>query len=148
MTKYILLFLLTCTYLFGAELTLEKSFQEAMIKADTVQKPVMFIISRHTCKYCIMLENETLSKPEVIEQLNKDFVVYIAYTDDDDGFPQQFWRPSTPTIWFLDDSGAAMSEPIMGAIDKTNLLQVLNTIKTRFDEQKNSQQYNYTKSKL
>ena len=148
MKRYILIFLFFVVHLFGAELTVEKNFKESIIKSDAAQKPLMFIVSRHTCKYCVMLEKETLSQAEVIEKLNKDFVVYIAYVDDGDGFPEEFWRPGTPTIWFLNDNGEAMSEPIMGAIDKTNLLQVLDSVKTKFDEEKNLQQYNYTKSKL
>lgn len=148
MRKYLVILLLLSSYLFGSELVLEKSFKESISKSDAVQKPIMFIISRHTCKFCVILEKETLSQAEVIEKLNQNFVVYIAYTDDGDGFPDEFWRPATPTIWFLDDNGQAMSEPIMGAIDSKNLLEILDKVKIRFDEQKNLQQYNYMKSKL
>ncbi len=148
MKKIILLVLLVCMNLFGSELVLQKDFKNAVIQADMTQKPIVFIISRHTCKYCIMLENETLSKPDVVEELNKNFVTYIAYTDDGDGFPDEFWRPATPTIWFLDDEGKAMSEPIMGAVDEKNLLKVLDTILKSFAAQKQEQQFNYTKSRL
>ena len=148
MKKIILLLLFVYLNLFATQLKMEKSFKDAVIEADMVQKPIMFIISRHACKYCILLENETLSKPEVIKELNSNFTTYIAYIDDGDGFPEEFWRPATPTIWFLDDDGKAMGEPIMGAIDAKNLLKVLDIVKTRFDKQKKLQQYNYTKSKL
>ncbi len=148
MKQALFIFLLLGVHLFGAELVLEKSFKEAIVKCNTLEKPLMFIISRHTCKYCILLEKETLSQAEVIEKLNKDYVVSIAYTDDGDGFPQELWRNATPTIWFLNENGEAMSEPIMGTMDKTNLLQVLEMVKARFDEEKNLTQYNYTKNKL
>jgi|GEM_PF-605197 thioredoxin-related protein len=148
MKKIILLVLIVCMNLFGSELVLEKSFKNALIQADMTQKPIMFIVSRHTCKYCIMLEKETLSKADVIEVLNKDYVTYIAYTDDDDAFPEEFWRPATPTIWFLDDEGKAMSEPIMGAVDEENLLKILDTVSKSFATQKQEQQTNYMKSRL
>ncbi len=148
MKKIILLVLIVCMNLFGSELVLEKSFKNALIQADMTQKPIMFIVSRHTCKYCIMLEKETLSKADVIEVLNKDYVTYIAYTDDDDAFPEEFWRPATPTIWFLDDEGKAMSEPIMGAVDEENLLKILDTVSKSFATQKQGQQTNYMKSRL
>ena len=148
MKKIILLVLIVCMNLFGSELVLEKSFKNALIQEDMTQKPIMFIVSRHTCKYCIMLEKETLSKADVIEVLNKDYVTYIAYTDDDDAFPEEFWRPATPTIWFLDDEGKAMSEPIMGAVDEENLLKILDTVSKSFATQKQEQQTNYMKSRL
>ncbi len=148
MKKIILLVLIVCMNLFGSELVLEKSFKNALIQADMTQKPIIFIVSRHTCKYCIMLEKETLSKADVIEVLNKDYVTYIAYTDDDDAFPEEFWRPATPTIWFLDDEGKAMSEPIMGAVDEENLLKILDTVSKSFATQKQEQQTNYMKSRL
>ncbi len=148
MKKIILLVLIVCMNLFGSELVLEKSFKNALIQADMTQKPIMFIVSRHTCKYCIMLEKETLSKADVIEVLNKNYVTYIAYTDDDDAFPEEFWRPATPTIWFLDDEGKAMSEPIMGAVDEENLLKILDTVSKSFATQNQEQQTNYMKSRL
>lgn len=148
MKKIVLLVLLICANIFGSELILEKSFKNAVIQASVTQKPIMFIISRHTCKYCIMLENETLSKADVIEKLNKEFVTFIAYTDDGDSFPEEFWRPATPTIWFLDDAGNAMSEPIMGAVDEKNLLTALDAVSKGFATQKQEQQFNYTKSRL
>ncbi len=148
MKKIILLVLIVCMNLFGSELVLEKSFKNALIQADMTQKPIIFIVSRHTCKYCIMLEKETLSKADVIEVLNKNYVTYIAYTDDDDAFPEEFWRPATPTIWFLDDEGKAMSEPIMGAVDEENLLKILDTVSKSFATQKQEQQTNYMKSRL
>ncbi|MDD2357192.1 MAG: thioredoxin family protein [Thiovulaceae bacterium] len=149
MKKIVLLALIVFMNLFGSELALQKSFKNALIQADIVQKPIMFIVSRHTCKYCVMLEKETLSKDAVIETLNKDYVTYIAYTDDDDdAFPEEFWRPATPTIWFLDDEGKAMSEPIMGAVDEKNLLKILDTVSKSFAIQKQEQQINYMKSRL
>jgi thioredoxin-related protein len=148
MKKFILFVLIVCMNLFGSELVLQKSFKDAVIQADTTQKPIMFIVSSHTCKYCNMLERDTLSKSEVIKVLNKNFITYIAYVDNGDGFPEEFWRPATPTIWFLDDNGKAMSEPIMGAVDEKNLLKVLDTVEKSFNKQKKLEQINYTRSKL
>lgn len=134
--------------LFASELQKTSSFKDAIANAQNSEKPIMFIVSRHTCKYCVMLENYTLSDTNIIDKLNSEFITYIAYTDDNDAFPDEFWRPGTPAIWFLDNRGKAMSEPIMGAIDAKNLLNVLNIIHKRFDKQKKMDKYNYTRSKL
>lgn len=148
MKKLLIVFLLFLTTAFADELHLAKSFQDAVLTANKEGKPIMFIVSRHTCKYCVILEKHTLSKQDVIEELNKNFVTYIAYTDDGDSFPDALWRPGTPAIWFLYDDASPLSEPVMGAIDETNLLKALDIIKTRFAKVKRVQQYNYTKNKL
>lgn len=148
MKKILLSFLLLFSTLYAGELHHANSFKDAVATAENSEKPIMFIISRHTCKYCVILEKNTLSNAEVIKRLNNDFVTYIAYTDDGDTFPDEYWRPGTPAIWFLDDSGRAISEPIMGAIDAANLLKALDIVDKRFKKQKKMDKYNYTRSKL
>lgn len=148
MKKIIWIFIFLFSNLFASELHLANSFKDAVATADNNEKPIMFIVSRHTCKYCVILEQYTLSDNSVIDKLNKNFITYIAYTDDNDYFPDQLWRPGTPAIWFLDDKGKAISEPIMGAIDAANLLKVLDVVEQRFTKQKKMDKYNYTRSKL
>lgn len=148
MKRYILILSFLFSTLFAGELHLEKNFKDAVAAASKSEKPVMFIVSRHTCKYCVILENQTLSNPKVIDKLNSSYVTYIAYTDDNDYFPDELWRPGTPAIWFLDDSGEPVSEPIMGAVDAENLLRVLDVVETRFKKMKKMEKYNYTRSKL
>ena len=148
MKKVLLILALLFSATFASELSLAKNFKDAVIQAGKGEKPIMFIVSRHTCKYCMILEKETLSDPTVVNRLNNGFVNYVAYTDDNDYFPDEYWRPGTPAIWFLDDSGRAMSEPIMGAIDAKNLLKVLDIVGERFKKVKKMEKYNYTRSKL
>ena len=113
--KVILALVLAMVSLQASELHTEKSFLAALKKADKVKKPVMFIISRHTCKYCVLLEKSVLSEPSVIEALNKDFVVNISYTDDGDRFPRKYFGGGTPIIWFLNHDGQPLFQPIQGA---------------------------------
>ncbi|WP_345992070.1 thioredoxin family protein [Sulfurimonas sp. HSL-1716] len=148
MKKIIWSLLFLFSSLFASELHLEKSFKDAVAHAQSAGKPMMFILSRHTCRYCVLLERTTLSDSGVINELNKNFVTYIAYTDDGDYCPEEFWRPGTPTLWFLDDKGEPLSKPIMGAIDAKNLLKALDIIKGRFQKVKKLDKYNYTRNKL
>lgn len=132
----------------AGDLHVEKNFKTMLINADLKNKPVMFIISRHDCKYCIMLEKETLSKLDVIKRLNKDFITYIAYIDDGASFPEEYWRPGTPTIWFLDERGTPLGDAVMGAVDEKNMLQILEEVEKRFNKRKKSSQYDYMKNNL
>jgi thioredoxin-related protein len=98
----------------------------------------MFISSRHTCKYCVILEDETLSDPDVIKELNKDFISVVSYSDDNDYIPQELWRPGTPAIWFLNPDGSPMYQPLMGAYPKEPFLYALSVVKKEFKKNKES----------
>ena len=52
--------LVLATSLFAEGIHWAKDYQSGIEQAKKEQKPVMFVISRHTCKYCVILE-QTLS---------------------------------------------------------------------------------------
>lgn len=129
----IFLVLIYATSLFGAEINWAKDYQSGIEEATKVNKPVMFVFSRHSCRYCVVLDNTTFKDKEVIEALNKDFVSIISYSDDGDYTPRKLWRPGTPSLWFLDSSGEPLFQAIAGAIDAPNLLKALDIVKQEFD---------------
>jgi len=135
MYKIILvLSLLFTTTLMANEIHWAKDFKSGIEKATKEKKPVLFVFSRHTCKYCVILEKTTFADKRVIRALNKDFVSIIAYSDEGDAMPQELWRPGTPTIWFLKSNGAPMFQPLMGAVGKDAFLEALGIVKNEFDK--------------
>ena len=122
------------TALFSSELHWAKDFASGVAKAQKEKKPIMFIFSRTTCKYCVILEKTTLSDDQVVTALNRDYVSIVAYSDKRDAMPQELWRPGTPTIWFLDSTGRPMFEPLVGAVGKEYMLQVLSVVKKAYDK--------------
>jgi len=113
-----------------------KDFDSGIKMAKKENKPVLFVFSRHTCKYCKILERTTFRDKRVIEQLNKNFVSIIAYSDEGDAMPRELWRPGTPTIWFLLPSGQPMYQPLMGALPANNFLEALGIVEKEFDKPK------------
>lgn len=126
--------LLLTTALMADEIHWAKDFKSGIEQATKENKPVLFVFSRHTCKYCVILEKTTFSDPRVIKELNKDFVSIIAYSDENDAMPQELWRPGTPTIWFLKPNGEPMFQPLMGAVKEDAFLQALDIVKKEFSE--------------
>lgn len=120
------------TSLMANNLKWAENYDAGIQRATKEKKPVLFIFSRHTCKYCVILEKTTLSDKEVVEKLNKNFVSIIAYSDDNDAMPRELWRPGTPSIWFLQSDGAPMFQPLMGAVDKENFLKALTIVESEF----------------
>ncbi|WP_297441444.1 DUF255 domain-containing protein [Sulfurimonas sp.] len=128
--------LLFTTSLMANEIHWAKDFKSGIEQATKENKPVLFVFSRHTCKYCVILEKTTFSDPRVIKHLNNDFISIIAYSDDGDAMPQELWRPGTPTIWFLYSDGKPMYQPLMGAVKEDAFLKALDIVKQEFNKTK------------
>ena len=124
--------LLICGVANAAGINWEKSYAEAIAKAKTQNKPVMFIVSSHNCRYCVILEKEALSDPAVIKAVNKDFVSAIVFTDGNDVFPNELLTGGTPTIWYLKPSGEPLFQPLMGAVGAEQYLQDLGVVVAEF----------------
>lgn len=118
----------------ASEIVWAKDYNAAIEEAKKVNKPVLFISSRHTCKYCIQLDETTLKDEKIIKELNKDFISIISYSDDDDYIPKRLWHPGTPAIWFLLPDGEPMYQPLMGAIKSKKFLEALTVVKNEFKE--------------
>ena len=110
----------------------EKNFHKAMVKAEEENKPVLFIYSNHNCKFCVQLEETTLTNKKVIDAVNKDFISVISYTDENDYTPGELRGRGTPYIWFLYPNTKAMFQPIPGAVKVEYFLEALSSVKKEF----------------
>ena len=122
--------------LFGSEINWAEDYHEGIKEAQKVEKPVLFVSSRHSCKFCVVLDETTFQDERVAEELNKNFVSIISYSDENDYMPQELWQPGTPAIWFLMPDGEPMYQPLMGAIDAENFLKALSIVKEEFNKEK------------
>ncbi|MDY0233307.1 MAG: thioredoxin family protein [Sulfurimonas sp.] len=130
----IYLTLLFATSLMASEVKWAKDYDAGVKEATRFVKPMLFISSRHSCKFCVILDETTLKDERVVKALNKDFVSVISYSDDSDYMPQKLYHPGTPAIWFLLPNGEPMYQPIMGAITADNFVEALDVVKKQFDE--------------
>ena len=133
MKKIILVMLLLASSLLASEVNWAKDYKSGIKDATAQNKPVVFISSRHSCKWCVVLDDTTLKDPVVVKALNKDFISIIAYSDENDYMPRDLWRPGTPAIWFLLPDGEPMYQPLPGYIKSEQMLQALAIIKEEFD---------------
>ncbi len=132
MRKLVLMVVMLSSMLFASPINWEKDYKSGVAKATKLNKPILFISSRHSCKYCVILDKTTLMDPRVVNELNANFVTVISYSDDGDYLPQELWRPGTPALWFLDEKGEPLFQPIMGAIDAQNMLMAIDIVKKEY----------------
>ena len=137
MRKIFITALLLASALMANQINWAKDYNSAIETAKKEHKPVMFVISRHTCKYCVILEKTTFSDDRVIKALNKDFVSVVSYTDERDYIPAGMYQGSTPSTWFLFSDGEPMYQPVVGAIGADSFLGGLQSVKQRFDNLSN-----------
>ena len=130
--------LLLATSLFADGINWAKDYNSAIVTAKKEHKPVMFIISSHSCKYCLRLDRTTLHDPKVVKLINKDFIAIRSWTDQRDYIPRILAQntPGLPGIWFLLPNEDPMYQPILGYVQAPNFLNVLATVKTTFEKSK------------
>ena len=135
--KIIMVAALTAT-LFGAQLQWAKDYKTGIAQAQKENKPVMFIISSHSCKYCLLLDRTTLKDPKIIEKLNKNFIAIRSWTDRGDYIPPILAQntPGLPGIWFLLPNGDPMYQPLLGYAKAEYFVGALDTVKAEFDKTK------------
>ena len=135
--------LLTIALLFTTTLMADgihwaKNYKNGIEQAKKENKPVLFIISSHSCKYCLLLDRTTLQDPKVVQSINKDFIAIRSWTDQGDYIPAVLAQntPGLPGIWFLEPNGDPMYQPLLGYMKTPNFVGALATVKTTFDKSK------------
>lgn len=57
------------------------------------------------CKFCEVMEKETLTKPKVIRYLNDNFVSIKVNSDAEKAIATRYFVRGLPTMWFLGKNG-------------------------------------------
>ena len=137
MRKIVLtLALLFATTLMADGVHWAKDYNSGIARAQKENKPVLFIISSHSCKYCLLLDRTTLQDPQVVKAINKDFVAIRSWTDQRDYIPAVLAQntPGLPGIWFLMPNEDPMYQPLLGYVKAPNFTGALATVKTTFEK--------------
>ena len=134
MKKIVSALLLLVSVVFAEGVHWEDDLASAKMHATELDKPILFVSSRHTCKYCVILERKTFGDPRVIKALNDEFVSFTSWSDEGDVVPPELWRPGTPAIWFLLPDGTPMYEPLMGAVGPDDFLEALSIVRDNYNK--------------
>lgn len=130
--------LLFATSLMAAEVNWAKDYETGLKLAKEQNKPMMFVISRDTCKYCVLLKNTTFKDKKATTVLNRDFIAVTSWINENDYIPEKLFTPGLPGIWFLVPSGEPMFQPLMGAVGIEEILHYLKQVKAEFNKIKSS----------
>ncbi len=112
MKKFFLICLLTIG-LFGADITWNSSYDQALLKAKKEGKPLMVLITSEQCRWCRKLESTTLEDDEVAARINTTFQA-VNVTKDKSIYPKNLNAKMVPMSYFIDPRNGKVLYSIPG----------------------------------
>jgi thiol:disulfide interchange protein len=134
---YLLLSLFLSTVaLQGIELDWEHDYHRALQDAKQEHKVVYLFIGADKCRYCKKFKKMTLSKPEVIERMKKDFIL-LYMSRDQHQIPDGFELYGVPRHYFL-TSGGKIIRTEQGIWDPQGWFTILDEVLSERDDPEDS----------
>ncbi len=98
--KKILLFILFTQLLFANTLKTIDTYQKALEIAKSENKIVLFMTSIEGCPVCDYMKDVVFEKENIIDYLNKNYVLVIKDAETE-VYPKQFYTRDMPTFYFV-----------------------------------------------
>jgi len=105
------------------------SYGEALALARQDNKKIFVHFYADWCGYCKKMEKETLSNPEVIDSLNRNFIPVRVNSDKERKLTREFFVRGLPSTWFVSPSGEKINS-IPGYVSAEMLMNVMKFIHT------------------
>lgn len=136
-------------------------YEEALEAAKKTGKPLFIDFTGHSCVNCRKMERAVLSKPEILRDLNENFIVASLYTDDRTKLPEEeqytnadgkkirtlgqrnidlevtlFGEVGQPMYIFLDDQGNLIRNAGGYVPDLERFINIMNEVKEEHAQRK------------
>ncbi|MFA6187984.1 MAG: DUF255 domain-containing protein [Sulfuricurvum sp.] len=111
--KKIFLLMMFTVFVFGAEITWNNSYEQALAKAKKESKPLMVLITSEQCRWCRKMENTTLQDEEIVSRINAKFQA-VNVTKDKSAYPKNLTAKMVPMSYFIDPSNSKVLYSIPG----------------------------------
>ncbi|RLA70817.1 MAG: thioredoxin family protein [Epsilonproteobacteria bacterium] len=107
--KFIILTLFLISLLYGDELNWLHDYDKALFEAKKEHKDVYLFIGADVCRFCDLFKQMTLSKNEVIETLEEEYIL-LYLSRDRHKIPKYFATQGVPRHYFLTPNGKIIHE--------------------------------------
>jgi len=126
--KLLLSLFLLSSALHAVDIPWNHDYQKALAQAKKEHKIIYLLIGADECKYCKRLYDWTLSKPEVINKMKKDYIL-LYMSRDQHKIPKQYERYGAPRHYFINykeevihsDQGSREPEGWYDILDEVDL---------------------------
>jgi len=138
-------------------------YEEALEAAKLTGKPLFIDFTGHSCVNCRKMERAVLSKPEILRDLNENFITVSLYTDDRTQLPEEeqyvnkegkkirtlgqrnidlevtlFGEVGQPMYIFLDDQGELIKNASGYVPDLERFINIMQEVKEEHTRRKES----------
>ena len=124
--KIVLLTFLLVSNLNAVELNWEHNFNHALATAQKEHKLVYLFIGADNCKHCDRFKKQTLSNKELIEKMEKEYVLLYMSRDRHE-IPDGFEKYGVPMHYFLTAKGKIIAV-IQGSRELEGWYDVLDEV--------------------
>ena len=126
--KIFLLLILLTPFIFANGLKTVDTYQEALKIAKQENKIILFMTSIEGCPVCDYMKDIVFEKEEVINFLDKNYVVVIKDAETQI-YPQKFYTRDMPTFYFIDPTDEKeIRAPKVGGSTPEKFLTVLENV--------------------
>lgn len=103
---------------------------ESFELAETLELPILLYITAPWCEPCHLMEDTTLSDPEVVLVINDDYIPIMVDADKRPDVDNRYNRGGWPTTAFLNAAGEVLESH--NFLTKEQMMMTLQRIKARF----------------
>lgn len=111
-----------------------KNLVQAKKASKKFNKPIVLIVGRNNCRFCLILKKTALSDKKVLQSIENDFILLVL--DVNKGIPNEYESLGVPATWFLKQNGEPMFQPLVGTFEIEYFLKTLVIVKEEFDKTK------------
>lgn len=130
--KYIKFLFLTFLMLFMVSCSEEKSSDNQNVATNQSGKITILFLTQDGCGSCDALK-DTFKKAEVKKILDSDFEVKFIDVSQVDTLPKGLMEPyGTPTLYFMSPEGKEIHDPLVGPLEKGDMVELLNQVINSF----------------
>lgn len=130
------IFLCVAAPALAAEINWQASYSDALAVSKNENKPIMVIFTADWCVFCKKLENQTFTHPQIIREINKNFVAVKINKDKETEIANDFNVRGIPDMFFLTPFNTEVDLQIiarqLGFIEAKNLLPGLQQIAAQY----------------
>ena len=129
--KTIILTFIFITSLFSVDLNWTHNYYEALHLAKQQNKDVYLFIGADDCRFCDRFKEMTLSKKEVMDRLNEDFIP-LYMSRDQHKIPNRFEVKGVPRHYFLRSDGKLIHAD-QGSREPDGFYSILDEVELKKD---------------
>lgn len=105
--------------------------EESFELADTLELPVLLYVTAPWCEPCHLMEETTLTDPEVVEVINEGLIPILVDADKRPDVDSRYSKAGWPTTAFLDAAGEVLESH--NFLTAEQMLTILGRVKARFE---------------